>query len=304
MKSKSVVFKYVINGLLIGFIFPVLAVLICVFYLIEDNFIITFYNLHKEFPLLIIIDSAPLVLASVAYVVGTKVNHASRLFVLELNELNEKLTSKNVEKTILLKEVHHRVKNNLQVITSLLSLQSSFIVDEKMKDLFQFSQYRINSMAVIHEMLYQSNDISKLNAKDYINSLVNGLLISMKDSDSNVKLNIEVPEIYFNIDTAIPLGLIINEIITNSLKYGIPGNNSGTIYVRLTKNSDSNFTMYIGDSGIGISNEIDYRTSNSLGLMLIHKLSHQLKGNLELDKLKTGTNYIINFQEVEQVLKK
>lgn len=300
MNSKSIIVKYVLSGLILGFVFPILGILICIFLLVPENYNITFYGLHKDFPLLLIIDLAPIVLALVSYIVGSKVNESNIQFLKKINDINEKLIVQNNEKGVLLKEIHHRVKNNLQVITSLLSLQSSFIEDEKMKGLFRYSQYRINSMAVIHEMLYQSKDISKINYKDYLNTLVNGLINSMKGADNKVKLTIDVPEIYLNIDTAIPLGLMINEIITNSLKYGIKNDQSGEILIRMKKIKDPNYILYIEDNGEGFSKEINFRTSNSLGLMLIHRLTLQLKGNIEMDNSKKGTNYIIHFQQIEQ----
>ncbi len=208
---------------------------------------------------------------------------------------------KRAEQTsVLLREIHHRVKNNLQIITSLLSLQSSFIDDEKTKALFRYSQYRINSMALIHEMLYQTKDISKINYHDYLQKLVSGLITTMKGGENGVKLELDVQDIHLNIDTSIPLGLMINEIVTNSLKYGFKDIEEGILTIHIEKLKYPNFILRIGDNGPGFSSKINFRNTNSLGLKLIHKLVIQLRGNIEKDNSRRGTHYIISFQEIEQ----
>ncbi|MGB7394145.1 MAG: sensor histidine kinase [Pricia sp.] len=217
-----------------------------------------------------------------------------------ISKLNRAVEHRLNERDILIKEIHHRVKNNLQVVASLLSLQSSFIKDEKMKMLFRYSQYRINSMGIVHEMLYKSNDLNRIDYGAYIKELVQTLIVSMKGNKSKIQLVTDVNEIYLNIDTSIPLGLIINEIITNSLKYGFPDREEGTITVSMSKLSAFSYKLNIGDNGTGIPDHINFRNTKSLGLKLIHKLALQLKGNIEKDSSKTGTNYIITFQEIEQ----
>ena len=213
-----------------------------------------------------------------------------------LLKLNEKQSTLLLTQDTLLKEIHHRVKNNLQVITSLLSLQSSFIEDEKTKRVFQYSQYRINSMAMVHEMLYQLEDLSKIKIYEYIQNLSSNLIKSMKGSNHNIQLNLEIPELFLNIDTVIPLGLLINEILTNSLKYGLR-NNNGILYIKIIHFDKENFIMYIGDNGNGFKDEEKFRAANSLGLILIHNLTLQLKGTIEKDNDTKGTNYIITFKE-------
>lgn len=273
----------------------------------EDGSPRTLEALHHNFPLLWIIDTAPFVLAIVSYMVGTRVKRSSSKLSAEIRHANKKLQVQNEmlqgliqEKEVLLKEIHHRVKNNLQVITSLLSLQSSFIENDATKALFRYSQYRINSMALIHEMLYQSDDISRINYNLYVEKLVTGLISSMRGTDHGINVEVDVSKIELNIDTAIPLGLLINEIVTNSLKYGIKANDSGSIYLSIRQTKYPHFLMLVGDNGAGFSEEINFRTAKSLGLILIHKLVLQLKGNIEKDNSKPGTNYIINFQEIDQ----
>ncbi len=217
-----------------------------------------------------------------------------------ISNLNVALNNSLNERNTLLKEIHHRVKNNLQVITSLLSLQSSFIGDEETKGMLRYSQYRINSMAMVHEMLYSGENLRLINFRDYLQTLVSTLIDSMKGSNSGIVLNIDAKEIFLNVDTSIPLGLMINEIVTNSLKYGFKGKDSGTISIVGHKLEYPNFCILIGDNGIGFPNAVNFRNTKSLGLKLIHRLALQLKGNIEKDNSEAGTHYIITFQEIEQ----
>lgn len=202
------------------------------------------------------------------------------------------------EKDTLLKEVHHRVKNNLQTVSSLLSLQSRGIDDDKVKNLIKSSQNRVISMAMVHEMLYMREDLSKIDYKSYVEELSEYLVKSFKGADSKVKVNINIPQIELGIDTAIPLGLLINEALTNALKYGIKGNDQGEIHIDLEKTGDKDFVLNIGDNGVGFSEEVNFKNTRSLGLKLIHNLTRQLKGTIIRDFSKKGTNYIVSFKEV------
>ena len=306
MKEGNKVGPYVRNGILIGLLFPAMAIVICVFFLHPENEAISLRSVHNNFPLLWIIDTAPFVLGFISYAVGKNVNKLNTEFLDQIKEINKVLMDNNAqlevlvdEKEVLLKEIHHRVKNNLQVITSLLSLQSNFIEDSRAKALFRFSQYRINSMAMIHEMLYKSQNISKIDFGSYATKLIEGLIMSMKGTDHNIEFKTEIPEISLNIDTAIPLGLLINEIITNSLKYGISEDLHLKLHLNIKRSKQNNYVMLIGDNGSGFDETINFRDTNSLGLTLIHKLTIQLQGTIEMDSKSSGTNYIINFQEIQ-----
>jgi two-component sensor histidine kinase len=217
----------------------------------------------------------------------------------------ESLSVSNEEKAVLLKEIHHRVKNNLQVITSLLSLQSNFLKDQKQRKIFADSQYRINSMAIVHELLYQSDNLAKLNYRDYLEKLSQFLISSIKGIDNKIELELDVANIKLGIDTAIPLGLLINEVLTNSLKYGIPDDNAGRISIRIYKALEDqeklkkpSLILEIGDDGVGFPDTVNYRNSKSLGLKLIHNLTRQLEGTITKDLSKKGTNYIVSFKEI------
>lgn len=202
------------------------------------------------------------------------------------------------EREILLKEIHHRVKNNLQTVSSLLSLQARSIEDKKMKSLIKSSQNRVISMAMVHEMLYMRDDLSKIEYRSYVQELAEYLVRSIKGTSSNITLDIDIPDIKLGIDTAIPLGLLINEAITNALKYGIKDDSEGAINISLKKDDDAAFELNIWDNGVGFPETITYKTTKSLGLKLIHNLARQLKGSIIRDSSKPGTYYIVKFKEI------
>ncbi|MCH2022609.1 MAG: tetratricopeptide repeat protein [Saprospiraceae bacterium] len=212
----------------------------------------------------------------------------------------ERLSVRNKEKEVLLKEIHHRVKNNLQIITSLLSLQSINIEDQKTKNIFSYSQYRINSMALIHEMLYQSDNISKINYSHYLKQLIHNLITSIKGQNNKIKTVIDAPDIFLNIDTAIPLGLMINEIVTNSLKYAFHKIENGILNVKISPlKKKFHYLLEIGDNGPGISNLANKNKANSLGMKLIYSLAQQINGTVERDETKQGTHYKITFEVIK-----
>ncbi|MEW2921503.1 sensor histidine kinase [Muricauda sp. ANG21] len=211
------------------------------------------------------------------------------------NEIQERIE----EKEILLKEVHHRVKNNLQTVSSLLSLQSRAIADEKISNIIKSSQNRVVSMAMVHEMLYKRDDyLSKVELQPYVKELCDYLVRSVKGNTNSVKVDLDIDDYKLSIDTVIPLGLIINETITNALKYGISEGQGGEIHVSLHKLPNNRYEMYLGDNGVGYSEDINPRTSNSLGLKLIYNLARQLRGTITRDYEKKGTYYRIEFEEV------
>ncbi len=223
-------------------------------------------------------------------VIGTVVNFSD---ITSRKETFEKLSNSLQEKVILLKEVHHRVKNNLQIISSLLNLQSYYIKEEGSHEIFKESQNRIRSMALIHEKLYQTSNMSRLNFAEYVQELVMNLLHSY-DTSGKVNFKIDIEDVLLNIDTAITLGLSINEIVSNSLKHAFPGNKQGEIIVSLKAADLDNFVLTIGDNGVGMPESIDYRNTTSLGLQLVNTLIEQINGSLELN-INKGTTFIIKF---------
>lgn len=213
-----------------------------------------------------------------------------------VNMLGEELENSKIslkEKEQLLKEVHHRVKNNLQIISSLLNLQSEFIQDEKFLALIRESKNRINSMSLIHEMLYSSPNLSQINFKEYIEILYHSIYSTFESLHAKIAIKLKIdPEIHFEIDTMIPIGLILNEIITNSFKYAFPGK-KGTISFKAEKQKN-NLVLSISDNGIGIPADFDYHKSKSLGMQLIYLLADQIDAELTLD-LEQGTKYVLKF---------
>lgn len=220
----------------------------------------------------------------------------------ERKETSSKLKSIIDERETLLREIHHRVKNNLQVITSLLSLQASTLQDKNIRDIFQQSQYRINAMAMIHETLYRSDNFSNISYDKYIDTLVQYLILSMKGINHNIRLDVEATDVLLSIDTAVPLGLLINEVITNALKYGIPDEAEGYIYIHMKSLPRQRYRLLIGDNGRGYSSNITFQNTKSLGLKLIYSLARQLNGSIERDIGQPGTHYQIEFGELEQPL--
>ncbi len=207
----------------------------------------------------------------------------------------EKLKESLKEKEVLLKEVHHRVKNNLQVISSILNLQSSYIEDVKTLSILKESQNRIKSMAFIHESLYQTNDLSKINFSEYVVTLSKNLVHSYRILSNSVVLNLDINKMTLSLDLSIPCGLIINELVSNALKYAFTSNKKGVITIKIScvKNT---VTLIIGDNGIGLPNNVDYKKTDSLGLQLVITLVEQINGTIELDNEK-GAKYKIVFKK-------
>ena len=218
----------------------------------------------------------------------------------ELYRGKEEMEQKANEKEMLLKEVHHRVKNNLQTVSSLLRMQGRSVEDPHTLSQIRSSQNRVVCMAMVHEMLYMREDLSCIEYSTYVQQLADYLVKSVKGSDTDIRLRIDIPEVELGIDTALPLGLLINEAVTNALKYGFEGRDTGEISISLEKEDEQGYVLRIGDDGVGYPENMDYKTSKSLGLKLIHNLSRQLKGSVIRDLSKRGTNYIIRFEEVRQ----
>lgn len=213
--------------------------------------------------------------------------------------VEEQIRSSLMEKEALLKELHHRVKNNMQIVSSLLHLQAQNIPDETTAAHLRESQNRVKSMALVHEQLYQSNNLSEVNINTYIRQLTSRLLRSISGGKQNISICIE-PEnntILMNIDTAIPIGLILNELITNALKYAFIGKENGEICIVIDKNADNVYKMEVRDDGIGIPPEVDITKTETLGLQLVQSLAAQLGGISECASTPLGTTFTITFPE-------
>ena len=212
-------------------------------------------------------------------------------------EYEEKLIESVKEKEVLLKEVHHRVKNNLQVINSILNLQSSYVKDEETLQIIIESQNRIRSMAYIHESLYQTKDFSSISFDNYISNLIQNLVHSYDVSTEKTKLTLNIEKVKLALDQAIPCGLILNELITNSLKYAYPAEKGGEIEISV-REVDGKVHIMVKDFGIGLPKGFKIEESDSLGLSLVDTLIDQLDGELIL-KTEKGTEFLIIFEKQE-----
>lgn len=207
----------------------------------------------------------------------------------------EKIIQKDLkEKEVMLMEIHHRVKNNLQIISSMLKMQSVYIKDPKALEYFKDSQNRVKSMSLIHESLYQSEDLSKIDLGRYIKKLTNQLIRSFKDLHKDINMNLDIDDISFNINKTIPLGLLINEIVSNSFKYAFVHKDKGNINISLKK-KDELYSLIISDDGSSIPEDFDLENSESFGLHLVNALTSQLHGQLVLER-SHGTNFKIEFR--------
>ena len=210
----------------------------------------------------------------------------------------EDLLKKSVhEKEILLKEIHHRVKNNMQVISSILKLQSAYVKDEKTVELLNECRNRISSMAFIHASLYMTKDFTNINFADYVSNIAGNLQQSYVGGDRKILLRIDVPKVNLHIDDAIPCGLIINELLSNSFKYAFAKKKNGTVGISV-KVKKENIILAIWDDGSGFPKKVDYRNTESLGLQLVISLSEQIGGKVKMEtKQDKGTKYIIAFRK-------
>jgi PAS domain S-box-containing protein len=205
-----------------------------------------------------------------------------------------------LEKENLLREIHHRVKNNMQVVSALLALQSKKTKDRKILEMFRDSEHRIKTMALIHEKLYQSRSFGTIDLAEYLNRLIQFLFRSYGEHSAGVALQMDVRDISLDIDTALPCSLIINELVSNSLKYAFPDGKGGKICIRVRKEDDKGFVMEIRDNGIGLPPDLDLERTETLGLRLVHGLAvNQLGGSIETGTGK-GTSFIIRFPEMKK----
>jgi two-component sensor histidine kinase len=200
------------------------------------------------------------------------------------------------EKEVILKEVHHRVKNNMQVISSLLSIQADSVMDDRYVSLLTESQQRIKSMALIHENLYRSDNLLEIDFHEYIDALANGLVRFYRFDDLVVRLELEVVDIFLDIDTAVPCGLIINELVSNCLKHAFKGRTGeGQIRVVFRVNDDGqHYRFSVADDGNGIPAGFDVETATSMGLEIVRILTEQLDGHWTC-RSDHGTEFIIEF---------
>jgi two-component sensor histidine kinase len=213
--------------------------------------------------------------------------------LIEQKRIEAQLTTSLREKEVLLKEIHHRVKNNLQVVASLLYLQSDSLDDPQLLAQFQESQHRIHSMALIHETLYQARDLAHVDFAQYIQALAAYLMQSYTVDDARIILQTHTHEVWLDIDAAVPCGLILNELVSNTLKHAFPDGRPGEIHLDL-RSEPGLTTLRVRDTGVGFPDGLDVRQAESLGLQLVGMLTEQLGGTIDLSRAE-GTTVTLTF---------
>lgn len=224
--------------------------------------------------------------------------------ITDRRKAEEKIKVALKEKEVLLREIYHRVKNNMQVISSLLKLQAEYIRDEKVAEMYKESQDRIRSMALVHEKLYQSKNLAQIDLNEYITDLVAGLLRSYEDKVGKIAVKTDIKGVFLTLDSAIPYGLIINELFSNSLKHAFPHykelEERGCEIRIISRSIDQDiFELIIRDNGVGLPADLDLKNTESLGLKLVNTLVQQLQGNIEVSR-EGGTEFRIRLKDIRR----
>ena len=225
-------------------------------------------------------------------------NSALQVQIKKSKEAHEQLEVSLHEKETLLKEIHHRVKNNMQLVSSLLEMQARYIEEPKALSAFQECQNRVRCMALIHEKLYQSKSLAEIDFGDYIGSLARLFMRTYHTSAENVRLEISVQPTFLNLETAIPFGLLLNEIISNCLEHAFPDQRPGVIRVSLKPAAYGQFTLTVEDDGVGLPEKFDLQQNTSLGLRLICILTEQIHGSIQIRR-QPGAAFTITAQEIK-----
>ena len=230
-----------------------------------------------------------------------ELHNANKSLVIEVDNRKKAeagLKDSLLEKEVLLKEIHHRVKNNLQIIISILFLQAQKTSDPASLAVLNDSQSRIQSMALVHQKLYQSGDLASIDFDGYLNNLISNLMTTYGVDKSRITCSVEVKNLSISIHSAIPVGLLMNELVSNSFKYAFPDNRSGEITIR-GEEEDGNLVFRVRDNGVGIPEETDWEHLDSLGLNLVRMLTRQMKGKITLSR-QNGTEFILTIPKEER----
>lgn len=225
----------------------------------------------------------------------------SRLLKIKNSEIEEKsqlLATSLTEKETLLKEIHHRVKNNLQIISGLLNLQSRQVSDEQTLATIREGQSRVQAMSLIHQNLYQSEQLSNVDIEKYLHELTSNISEMFQQKDKNISIAVNAPNIQFDIDTAIPLGLIVNELVSNAYKYAFEGKQMGNIRIAIKALNEGNYELKVSDDGVGLPMDFQPTPNRSLGLQLVNILSQQLRGSVNALS-QNGAVFNVMFKELK-----
>jgi two-component sensor histidine kinase len=212
----------------------------------------------------------------------------------ELRDSQARLQAALQEKEVLLTEVYHRIKNNLQIISSLLDLQAETVADPQVRALFEDSQQRIQAVALLHESLSQAKNVARIPVAEYINRLSTQVFQAFAPPGDRITLSIQADPIWIEVRNAVPCGLLVNELLSNSLKYAFPGDQGGEVTIALRATSEGQMVLIVRDTGIGFPADVDFRHTDSLGLQLVCLLTEQLGGTIELERA-SGTQWTLRF---------
>ena len=218
--------------------------------------------------------------------------------IAERQQAESKLKNSLMEKEVLLKEIYHRVKNNLLVVSSILELQTNYIEDSEVIKMLRNSQERIYSMALVHEQLYLSDNLKEIDLSVYIKALLAKISDSHSSQQKNIDFIVNTQSINLNIETAHACGLIINELVTNAIEHAFLERDSGKVWIDLLRSEDNEITLTIKDNGVGVPDNFDFQETDSLGLRLVRILTRQLEGDLEIDT-SSGTSFKLTFDELD-----
>ena len=278
----------------------------------DSDGIHTFFQIHEKFPKIPIVILTGLSDEAVALTaiqegaqdylskkdLNSKFLNRSIKYSIERKTKEEQIKNSLKEKEIMLREIHHRVKNNLQIISSLLHLQEISTDIEPVVNELKETQGRVKTMAMVHEKLYQSPNLSDINFKEFLEKLVYDILFTYGIPKGTIEINLNIENINLNTETAIPLGLIVNELITNSVKYAFP-ESKGKITIKL-KFLNEEMELIMADDGKGLPIDVNPKNTKTLGLQLVNNLTNQIDGHIEIDR-SHGTKFTIIFKELEYI---
>jgi len=226
---------------------------------------------------------------------GVRYHQAIIRDVSERKKAEERILDSLREKDVLLREIHHRVKNNMQIISSLLSLQSQKFQGLEVVEAFRESQDRIRSMALVHEKLYQTRDLSRIDFSDYAKSLTSFLFKTYKTDETRIALKLDLDKVFLDINAAVPCGLILNELVLNALKHAFPDERKGKVTVELRESEAGTVRLTVRDDGVGFPEGIDIAQADTMGLQIVSLLTEQLDGRVEV-KRDGGTAFSVSFK--------
>jgi two-component sensor histidine kinase len=220
---------------------------------------------------------------------------ASRLGLIFKNKkIDEQIKKDLKEKNVMLQEIHHRVKNNMQIISSILHLQSQRITDKKSMMSLQVCRDRIKTMALIHENLYESQNLAEVDMASYTKKMTTHLFSVNSTLSNRINLKVDIENIFLDINRAIPVGLIINELVTNAFTHGFPENKKGSVFVQIKLLGKDTYNLIVFDNGVGLPERYEWTNPKTLGLQLVSSLVNQINGTLNINRLK-GTRVQIKF---------